>query len=453
MGNLSAHQVSKYADRAQKLLDKCTGKDTGPVTIRNTGEQVWIVSGTATSNTIDGLNGLLNSGSEFRGRYSVNISSSAGEDIVPISALAKTDEFGGGAGVAGGSDQTKVVEAGQCIRCAELYGNGWESHVSIGKGETISSIQAGMETLDESWQEALDKIAVALKEKLPENGYWHWQDSFVKSIQFVYSDLEDKLPGTFDRYNPADIWYTDKPYEYITDVADVRGISSLQNLTKVLNDLYSGSCAVGISLKKTTEPNIQPYTGEKRDTRFDLEFVEITPRTKGTLTVNIRFILNEREGVCQIRKDGFGYRATVKMYKESEHYDGSVGKGIIQHCLGKVFFGKSDIFEPSFYLEDSNKRMAEYILNHLDLFNHDDIEEAEELLEGIYLVQLSKEPETFRKGVFNTREMAVAHSLDAIVTVLNSPVVGEEGRKEFLGRLLRYAWSIHTDSCDFLKVS
>lgn len=419
MGNLSAHQVSKYADRAQKLLDKCTGKDTGPVTIRNTGEQVWIVSGTATNNTIDGLNGLLNSGSEFRGRYSVNISSSVGEDVVPISALAKTDEFGGGAGVAGGSDQTKVVEAGQCIKCAELYGSGWESHVSIGRGETISSIQAGMETLDKSWQEALDKIAVALKDSMSGSGYWHWQDSFVKSIQMIYSNLPDRLAGTFDRYNPADIWCTDEPYEYVTEATDVKGISSLKDLTDRLNALYKDGKVVGISLKKTSNPKLEDYTGDRRETKFDLEDIEVAERKKGTLYFNISFKLNGVNNLCQIRRDSFGYRATVKASREQKHYDGSVGRGIIQHCLGKIYHSSLEIFEPSFYLKNKE--------------------------------QFSKEPETCRKGIFNSRETAIAHSLDAVVTALQN--AGDENRKEFLGRLVRYAWSIHTDSCDFLKVS
>lgn len=420
LGNLSAYQVAKHDYRAQKLLDKCTGVDTGSVILRDTGEEAWIISGSATQETATALQKFLNGEQEFKGQYSVNISSSFSKCIVHISALAKTEEFGGGGGVAGGSDLTRIVEANQCITCAQLqYGTGeFESHVSLGKGETIANLEAEKECLDQTWKDSVKAVGDSLVDRFSP-GYWHWQDSFVKSIQNIYANLGDKLAGTFDRYNPADIWYTDQPYESISEVGGVQDIYSLADLTKVLNSLYKNGTVVGISLKKTSKPDLQDYTGDRRETKFDLEDIEVAERKKGTLYFNISFKLNGVSNLCQIRRDSFGYRATVKASREQKHYDGSVGRGIIQHCLGKIYHSSLEIFEPSFYLKNRE--------------------------------QFSTEPETHRKGIFNSRETAIASSLDAIVTVLQN--AGDESRKEFLGRLVRYAWSIHTDSCDFLKVA
>lgn len=448
-GRLSAREIIKYLWRVNLFLDKCSGN--GKVTVRNTGEEVRIVPGPATENTVEALKAFRDNQKPFRGRYAVNVQTANKENLVlPISALAKTEEFGGGAGVAGGADLTRVVEASQCIVCAQLqYGeNGFESSVSLGKGETIENILAEKEQLDDTWKAAIDAIGETLAGRFTP-GVWHWQDSFVKSIQVIYANLDDKLPGTFDRYNPADIWYTDKNYEYISEVGNIRNVHTLADLTGMLNALYQNGTAVGISLKKTTNPELEDYTGAKRETKFDLEDVEVKERNSGTLYINIPFKFNGEENLCQIRKDGFNYRATVKATKDQEHYDGSVGKGIILHCLGKIT-DNTDLCDPKFWIKKREQEQEEYILNNPEKFDQEDVDEAEDILEGVYPIDVTKEPELFDKDRMSATDQAIADALDNIVALLKD--VGDNGRKEFLGRLLRYAWSIHTDSCDFLKV-
>lgn len=421
-GNLSAREVIKYLWRVNLFLDKCAGK--GTVTLRTTGEEVEIdPEGLATKTTVGALKNFVVRGTPFRGRYFVNLKDGR---VVPISNLEKTEEFGGGAGIAGGSDQTRVVEAGQCIKCAELQ----KSKVSLGKGETVEGIKAEMENLDQEWKDSIKAIG----QKLADNfspGQWHWQDSFVSSISKAYSGFEDKLAGKFDRYNPADIWYTSQSCASVTELVGGDNIHSLQDLTKVLNDAYASSGAVGISLKKTTNPILELYTGEKRNVKFDLENITVDERAEGTLTVNIKFDLNKETQLCQIRKDGFGYRATVKVANNKNHYDGSVGKGIILKCLSKVCTPEEvSLCDPKTYIRQREKL-------------------AEDLLEGEYSIALSKEPEWFDTDKISSVDQAIADSLDKIVELLNQ---SENRKKEFLGRLVRYAWSIHTESCDFLKV-
>lgn len=400
-GRLSAREIIKYLWRVNLFLGKCYGK--GTVTVRDTGEEVKIVPGPATEETIKGLEAFRDKQKPFRGRYAVNVQTANSENLVlPISALAKTEEFGGGGGVAGGTDLTRVVEASQCVVCAQLqYGNGFESNVSLGKGETIENILAEKEQLDDSWKTAIEAIGESLTNRFSP-GVWHWQDSFVKSVQAVYSTLDDKLPGSFDRYNPADIWYTDKNYEYISEVGNVQEVHTLADLTKMLNSLYENGTAVGISLKKTTTPLLENYTETKRDVKFDLEDVTVRERKEGTFYFDISFKLNGVENLCQIRKDNSSYRATVKASRAQKHYDGSVGKGIILHCLGKIT-GNVERCDPKYWAKEQV-----------------------------------------------TADQTVANALDSIVAILKA--TGEASRKEFLGRLVRYAWSIHTDSCDFLKV-
>lgn len=403
-GRLSAREIIKYLWRVNLFLDKCNNQ--GTVTVRETGEEVQIVPGSATEETVKALVAFRDNQKPFRGRYAVNIKTANNENLVlPISALAKTEEFGGGAGVAGGTDLTRIVEASQCVVCAQLqYGTGsYESNVCLGKGETIENILAEKEQLDDTWKAAIDAIGETLTDRFTP-GVWHWQDSFVKSIQGVYANLDSKLPGSFDRYNPADIWYTDKAYDSVSELISTGSIQRLEDLTDRLNDAYKQSKIVGISLKKTADPRLDEYTSEKRDIKFNLENIHIGDRKLGTLYINITFLLNGIEHLCQIRRDGSSYRATVKASREVRHYDGSVGKGIILKCLGKI----ADEAE----IEHCNPRYWE------------------------------------NKAMMMAE--AVGISLDNLVLTLRN--AGENKQKEFLGRLVRYAWSLHTESCDFLKV-
>lgn len=440
-GNLSAREIIKYLWRVNLFLDKCT--KGGTVVLRKTGEEVQIdPTGSQTKATVKALTSFRDKGTAFRGSYAVNLKDGR---VVPISNLEKTEEFGGGAGVAGGSEQTRIVEAGQCIKCADLQ----FSEVSLRKGETVEKIRSEMESLDESWHQSIDAIGELLAHRF-KPGVWHWQDDLVASISKAYSSVENKIAGRFDRYNPADIWYTSQSCHSIEELAGGQDIHDLQSLTKVLNDAYASTGAVGISLKKTPKPEIKEYTGEKRDTKFDLENITVTERAEGTLTVNITFDFNKEAQLCQIRKDGSSYRATFKAKDSIHHYDGSVGKGIILHCLSKICSPEEvEQCDPRWYIRKREKEAEEYVLNHPEQFSDEDIQEVEDLLEGIYPVSLSKDPEWFDSDKISPVDQAIADSLDKIVEFLER---SQDLKKEFLGRLVRYAWSIHTDSCNFLKV-
>lgn len=463
-GQLTPKELTKDSRewRAELFLRKC--KENSPFTVRNTGEEVVVDSeGSFSEKTLRALEDFVHRKKPFTGNFQVNVRYPDGkEDILPLGGLEKTKEFGGGGGVAGGSEQTVVVEAGQCVCCAlaeksniseknleNLTASELSSlNVSIGK-ITPEALALGISNLDATWKKVLIQIAKALTEKL-QGGYWHWQDSFTKSISEIYSKLPDKLPGTFDRYNPADIWYTKRPCGNVQELLGEKTISSLKELSEALSRLYDENEAVGISLKKTTNPSLEEFNEDKRARRIELDNIAIKPRREGTTTVTIFFKEENTDYECQIRQDGERLRCSLKARNGKNHFDGSVGMGIILHCLAKVFPAEEvEKCRPAFYRKEVEQMTEEYILNHPGMFREEDILVAEDYLEGNYPIFESEKPELFEEKINNTKS-AVAKALDKIVELLqNAP---ESDVKEFLGRLIRYAWSLHSESCTFLKV-
>lgn len=179
--------------------------------------------------------------------------------IISSSKIGKSALFGGGSGAGGGTDQTAIAEALQCVYCQIILDRPNITLDKINKSiqrSAFSKVEVGSTTfeqcynLDSKWHAS----AYFGAKKLYNDGYinsnhiFHRDSSVMTEIYnnakkaFKNSNLIALTP---DKWNPGDIWAVDKNL-------DVKKLNTntIQEYNSELLKRFKNRTLVGISLKK-----------------------------------------------------------------------------------------------------------------------------------------------------------------------------------------------------------
>lgn len=469
-GNLAKGELTKHGPgRVKLLLAKILGsEDQGkdPLTL-TTGEECK-VDIQKSADSIQALQDYVNSGKDFSAFLKFTLEDGR---TVGLGNFRKTSDFGGGGGVAGGSYQTKYYESGQCVVNALLQKNQLpdtfseklsvsDLNCSLGKGLTVEKVWNYLgKVQDLEWIETLRQTAEHLTEKIGNEGYWHWQDDFVESISKIYKSFSDKLPGTLDRWNPADIWYTDRKVSNVEEYLSGKTLESCADLTDAMDELCKSRQVVGISLKKKEGEKIQGRRRIPKEAQVQVSNIKVEPISSGACTLNIAFTEDSKDYILILRAgNAYQLRAGIKKAKGGTHFEGGCTQEIINRCL-QEFLGVSDedlnLCSPLHYAEATQKLQECYILDHQYLFTDEEITEAEKNLAGIYPLgidypeNLIQEEEGSR--ILSGRRLANRQALDHIYYLLTKKASQEELSK-FVTQMVKYCWSLVPESARHYKV-
>lgn len=461
-GKLDARNLNKYTSRVEKFLDKVK---SGSEFELHTSQGKAVVDPDcdgvkALQRRLD-TGELLPSSLKFRVKYSDGT-----VDEIPAGSFVKTPEFGGGGGAAGGSYQTKYFEAGQCVVNAlgqkgntsiteENRKNLKDLNCSLGKGLTIDKVWNFLVKVEDSeWIATLEQTARILNEKSNNSGWWHWQDGFVKSVSDAYSKFADKLPGTLDRWNPADIWFTATNTDDISSLLDLSSIESCIDFTEQMDKLYEEGKVVGVSLKKKEETEIQGKRRFPKEAKIEVSDVQVEKIGENSCTLNINFTEDEKNYTLQIRKgDSFKLRCHVKKAGKSSHFDGGCTQPVLDYCLQTCLHlseEETSMCSPEYYRKEVANLEESYVLDHPFLFDEELVQEAEERVQGIYPLDQEYPSILVQEGAVSANRVASRKALDYIYSVLVQK--SQEEVTEFVTLLTKYCWSMVFESARHYKV-
>lgn len=384
--------------------------------------------------------------------------------VVPLGAFRKTEEFGGGnGGAAGGTIQTNLIEAGQCVVNALMQKLGTEIsfsdqidfyedlHCSLKPGYSPYNVWSELQKVPEFWQQTILTTGKLLIEKFGKEGYWHWKDSFMNSINTTYSKFKDsKLKGSVERWNPADIWYTKGPQSSLED--NIQNQPDCRAFTEIMDTLCLKQEVVGISLKKLEgEGQVVLINPKEKSRNFEIVNSSVSEEIReGAATLNIE----ARDNADVLWTLAIGQRNTypdlrvrIKHGKSAMH--GSCVQGIIEDCLMQVYnLSKVELekFQPKAHLPEAQRYQAKHTLNHQDMYDADTVKRAEAHLNGQYPTeQLNESLDRFFFENQSAGEMAAAKlacrmALEELRDFLREN--GKEKLNEFAKEILSYGLSI-----------
>lgn len=466
-GSLTAAEILKYRKRVEVFLAKVYG--TGEFSdkekrkfVLDTGEKVKIDPGLGdNSEKLKYFRGSLEG---FPRRMKLEVVKEDGTtELVPLGRLKKMGEFLVGDSYAG-SHQTKTVEAGQCIVNALLSSNnpvnfsgslnienikGFDfSGILNGNFSEIEKIWQSVCELSPSWHSTLKATGNKLVERYP-GGQWHYGDTFMQSIRVKYNHLEDDrlLPGSIERWNPADIWFSTGSISDINSIKEVADSEELVPLTNAMDKLYESGDIIGISLKKldnSEDPQIlevKPETVSKAIGSIEVKNISLTTSDKSRLLISLtkKDESNSKDYTIELKQADtkLGLRAHLKGGKN--HMDGSCSQRVLEICLNQYF--KEDQVEkciPDNYIEKVEKDLAKYVLTHTSDFSDDTVTKAENLQEGMYPLNSDDKLEKQFGGIDDKgkdeicRSIACNRALEALKKLLSEK---NKKQKEFITTL------------------
>lgn len=461
-GKLDARNLNKYISRVEKFLDKVK---SGSEFELHTPQGKAVVD--PDCDGVEALQRRLDTGEllprslRFKVRYSDGTI-----DEIPAGSFVKTPEFGGGGGAAGGSCQTKYFEAGQCVVNAlgqkgntslteENRKNLKDLNCSLGKGLTVDKVWNFLiKVKDPEWIDTLKQTAEILNKKSNNSGWWHWQDGFVKSISDTYTKFADKLPGTLDRWNPADIWFTANKVESISSLVDLDSITSCIEFTDAMDNLYEKGEVVGISLKKKEDFEIQGKRRFPKEAKIEVSNVQVNKIGDNSCTLSINFSENGKDHTLQIRKGNeFKLRCGVKKAGKSAHFDGGCTQPVLDYCLQTCLHlsdEEVDMCRPEHYKEQVARLEENFVLDHPFLFDDELIQEAEKRVQGVYPLNQEYPDTLVCEGVVSASQVASRKALDYIYDILMQK--SQEEIIDFVTLLVKYCWSMVFESARHYKV-
>lgn len=310
--------------------------------------------------------GVANGG-DFRALSGVKFKEKETGVIVGLTALEKTEEFGKGAGLGGGTEQTFYIERKTAWNCADLTGGEFQ-------GYKQSELLADYTFEDTYWKQNLDKSWISSLSDVPQtivsSSYtqnlldYHHQDKLVKWIEDSYRKL--KVDTSFatreiNKWNPADIWCSSGSLLSIS--SSIASCSTLKDLSQVC---YS-PVLKGISLKKGgTE--LKEVKSEPKP--WKVEKMELLgwegnqwKSTGSTLTIKFNFE-GGSDKLLFVRLDRNTFKAEVKTIG-STHRNGSCGmtqlNGILDEFEAGFRFRSLKDCPDKYRKEEARKQLIQFV--------------------------------------------------------------------------------------------
>lgn len=187
---------------------------------------------------------------------SVGLETMDGEKI-SFGKLKKTEEFGGGRGSGGGSDNTRATESAQCVYLQAIWDNPNTKFTpdDIRNAFSRTHTDAKVDEVllgDEGWISSSIDTAKSLHKVLKKKTYsFHRGSAWVNALEKKFKELnrEEKAFQNVNKWTPADIWMVAKGAE---TRYDIEGAKSLQYLNNELLKAFAERDILGVSLKKVS---------------------------------------------------------------------------------------------------------------------------------------------------------------------------------------------------------
>ena len=178
---------------------------------------------------------------------------SDGRNLIKITDLDKTSEFGGGGGSGAGSDVTDHTESAQCVY-AQAMMNGSKNFTvdelttAYRQVDVTSTLDKVLNITDE-WRESCITGARILKSATKGKTYkYHRGSSCVDDLESHFKKLNKAAGrpfGNVNKWTPADIWLVGTQASNY----NLLKTKSLIELNSVLHDAFKAKQIMGISLK------------------------------------------------------------------------------------------------------------------------------------------------------------------------------------------------------------
>lgn len=368
----------------------------------------------------------------------IKLFAESGQQVV-LSDLEKTEDFGKSGGMGGGTEQTAIIEAAQCIVCGALSLGHQIGGTELPEGAysvpDAARVWDAYLHLSEDWQKATVETAKALISYLGE-GRWtfRYNDSLVQSILQKFNELKKgNFSGRKDKWNPADIWVScgEVDVSKFTDFDEFSKFCFSENLK-------------GISLKKGGT-NVKECPDSKA--KFEVENPKLTssPENKAhLLTWTFNFNGQDKEKTLTVRPDRMHLKAEIKT-KGSTHRNGSCGSDFVSQVYSSLGFGEINLKAKFKELERMQKQD---ILDHPGDYDEDRVLGAEQ--DGLdYSITDKESIPGLSQMTPKDLEMLAA---DQVLNQMKDNLVGEN-LKKFISQISRYCTSSLENSCRYLKVS
>lgn len=290
--------------------------------------------------------------------------------ILGLTALEKTEEFGKGKGLGGGTEQTFYIERKTAQKCAQLTGGEFQGYKQseLLADHTVEDTY-WEQKLDESWKTSLSDIpqtivSSSFTQNLPD---YHHQDRLVKWVEDSYRKCKVGTPfavRNINKWNPADIWCSSGSIWKIS--------SSLANCStlKELKSVCYGPTLKGISLKKdgTTVKEVRSEPKPWKVEKMELLGWKGNQWIAEGSCLRIKFNFEGGpDKLLIVRSEGTKFRAEVKTIG-SDHRNGSCGmtqlNGILDEYQAGCRFTSLKNCPDKFRKEEARKqlyRFAQYL--------------------------------------------------------------------------------------------
>ena len=279
------------------------------------------------------------------------------------SDLKKSKAFGGGAGAGGGTKQTAIGEAAQCLWIAAVLGEGYDKPIDYFTDKILSKyfkkISVGKTSLDESWKTSSHLTAqFAISNNIVDRDMvFHRDDSVMNSIykakNIAFKNNDFKIL-TDDKWNPGDIWAVEKGF-----ALSELNTSTVESFNDDILDLYLQKRLIGISLKKVrrgvqlVEKNVErpPQT---QDYKFINGHIKALKRGEW-YTTKANYITFEGGQVDLRANSAFGSHKSEIKGKGAR--GGGASWGVMQDASVRIY-GKSKQLPKNSFLKKESKAIA-----------------------------------------------------------------------------------------------
>tara|TARA_B100000965_G_scaffold99528_1_gene81540 strand:- start:4751 stop:6241 length:1491 start_codon:yes stop_codon:yes gene_type:complete len=400
--------------------------------------------------------------------------------ILKEESVPKTFEKGSG----GGSGNTAIVESAQCLYCALVFNNGSEidekSLISKDDFENAYSkieVDASLDeilSMSSAWKTSSIRGANKLFDTLPRGNYKFYRNKGVDEeinkaynrikndkVSVLAENISDSVPASEDKWNPADIWITNKNFNE-SEISDAAEARLVLNFNQFLIDKFNKNELIGVSLKKITgQAHIEPMNLTKDRNIDNVGYGGATFNYK-TLDTYIDFKSGSNTSIQFRNFSGSkgSWQGEVGI-KGSSAKHGKIGGGAIWEILkshGIKSFNAND--NQQFYndcgIEGKKKAIAEEIYELLKKvpaanYNVSTTNKEQEITKIVYMEPEEKDKPAKKNHA--QRWMYTKFLGLTLIDAINGGGISTEKKDEIVQDIYLYASSQHTLSGVYYKLT